>query len=84
MAIYKAIVEALGAGNIFVPDSVNYRSLEDELIPLHVWIEDKDKILRDLSDCINTSPIEDILYALENELSNLYKHVNKRIKSRAC
>lgn len=81
MAIYKAIVEALGAGNIFVPDSVNYRSLEDELIPLHVWIEDKDKILRDLSDCINTAPIEDILSVLDTELSNLYKHVNKRIKS---
>ncbi len=81
MAIYKAIVEALSAGNIFVPDSVNYRSLENELIPLHVWCEDKEKRLNDLSDCINTSPIEDILTVLDTELSNLYKHVNKRIKS---
>ena len=29
VAIYKAIVEVLSAGNIFVPDSVNYQNLED-------------------------------------------------------
>jgi TnpA family transposase len=81
MALYQSISSALNAGNIFIPDSVNYRSLEDELIPLAIWEKDKTSILKSLSDCINTMPIEELLKSLNLELSGLYKHVNKRIKS---
>lgn len=80
IALYQAVAHALSAGNIFIRDSVNYRSLEDELIPLHIWQKDKDKILAELLGCIDTSPITEILNNLESELNNLYRSVNKRIK----
>ena len=81
MALYIAIANGLNSGSIFVPDSVHYRSLEDELISLQNWQNEGDKILNGLSDCINTLPITKILELLEQDLTGLYKNVNKRIKS---
>ena len=81
MSLYQALASAISAGNIFVPDSVGYRSLEAELITNSLWRRDKDKILNTLVDCINTKPICEILSELNNTLSELYKTVNQRIKS---
>ena len=79
--LYKYISEAICNGNIFITDSINYRSLEDELIPLDIWEKNSKKILKGLSDCINITPIHEILNNLEVELSESYKILNKRIKS---
>ncbi|WP_440651940.1 Tn3 family transposase [Cysteiniphilum sp. 19S12-1] len=83
MALYQALSTAISAGNIFIPDSVGYRSLEAELIANHIWGKDKKTILTSLADCINTKPINEILIELKDTLNELYKGVNQRIKSGA-
>ena len=82
MAIYQALSSAITGGNIFIQDSVNYRSLESEIIKKTIWSKDKYSILKSLSDCINTEDIFSILAELKEELSDQYRDVNQRIKSK--
>tara|TARA_R110002167_G_scaffold214705_1_gene419482 strand:+ start:1380 stop:3755 length:2376 start_codon:yes stop_codon:yes gene_type:complete len=79
--LYRNIAGAIKSGNIFISDSVNYRHLEDELIPLEVWKQDKEKILSQLSDCLRLKPIIELLREKEDILESLYKTVNSRINS---
>lgn len=83
MALYKYVANALNSGNIFVPDSINYRSLEDELIPFKIWENNGEYILCDLSDCINTVPIKELLQLLKIELQNKgISRINYPIKTK--
>lgn len=79
--LYRRIASAIDSGNIFVSDSVNYRHLEDELIPIKEWEKNKNRILEELSDCIDLTPITELLAKKETELEGLYESVNARIAS---
>ncbi len=43
MILYSYLASAVTSGNVFVADSVNYRSLENELIDKQVWDKNKNK-----------------------------------------
>jgi len=58
---YLHTKKALEAGSIFVKDSINYRSLNDELIPIKTWKEKKDSILRKINNPLLLTPIDKIL-----------------------
>lgn len=81
MILYCYVATAVTSGNAFVADSVNYRSLENELIDKEIWDKEKKKLLKEYAENINTSDIKEILKNLENELKNLYRRINKRINS---
>ena len=79
--IYLRLKKALESGGAFVKDSINYRHLEDELIPLKVWQRDKDKILRKINNPLFMKPITELLSELEQQLHNQYVLVNNHITS---
>jgi TnpA family transposase len=78
--LYLEIQKYIGS-LIFISDSENYRSLEDELIPLQVWNEQKDQLIQSLPNCIISTPIDQILETLESKLEPLYLDLNQKIKS---
>ncbi len=82
IALYQEICNELSSSKLSVIDSVNYRNLDDELIPKEVWEKEKKAILESVSDCIDLTPINKLLSIYKKELENLYKGVNKRIKSK--
>lgn len=80
--LYLELQKAINSGSICVADSLNYRSLDNELIPYDVWIKDKVKILAELSDSLILTDVTKLLQGLETELESAYDRVNKRIKSK--
>ena len=79
--LYWRLQQALTAGKVFVKDSINHRSLEDELIPLDVWEKDKETILRKLNQPLLLMPIKELLALLKSELTERYEIVNNNIQS---
>jgi TnpA family transposase len=79
---YLHTKKSLEAGSIFVKDSINYRSLDDELIPIKTWKEKKDSILRKINNPLLLTPIDKILLDINSQLESKYQKVNRRIKSK--
>jgi len=79
--LYRSIAGAIKSGSLFVSDNVNYRHLEDELIPFAIWHKNKAKLLKDLEDCLQLTSIVDLFNEKENILEGLYRLVNERIRT---
>lgn len=79
---YLQLKKGLESGDVFVKDSVNYRSLNDELIPEAIWKKGKEKILKKSMKPLLRKPIADILSELKQKLDNKYAEVNNRITSK--
>ena len=79
--LYSQLRKMLTSGQAFVKDSINYRHLEDELIPYEYWIANKDKILASLNLPFLLMPIKEILKSLNEELTARYHEVNKHIEN---
>ncbi len=77
--VYQLIRAALEAGNLCCPQSVRFRSIEDDLIPVAVWQEHKDAYLAETQRPILLQPITEHLAALEQELEAQFADVNGRI-----
>ena len=78
--LYLEIEKAIGS-KVFISESENYRSLEEELIPLAVWDKNKEEILSSLANCVVSLPFEEIVQPLETKLEKLYYTVNARIRN---
>ncbi len=79
--IYRHLRSCLQAGDVFVDDSLNYRSFEEELIDLEKW-KQKDELIRRLEFPYLSDPVDLVLASFEEELEYKLKTVNERIKSR--
>ena len=66
------------AGDIFLVDSLKFRSFEDDLISQNEW-DNKEKLINELEIKTLSTPIESQLSALEQELEGKIKKVNQRI-----
>ena len=77
--VYKLLKDGLEAGEIFVRDSRNFKSFEEDLIDEERWKE-KDVIIKSLNLPYLDKPIEEILASLEIELEETIKRVNDRIR----
>jgi TnpA family transposase len=80
--LYRELCNAVSAGNIFVRESNEYRSFEDDLIDEERWKKEKHKILDSLDAPILRIPIQITLDALRLEIEEKFKRVNGRIQSR--
>jgi hypothetical protein len=65
--VYRLLRNALEAGNIYVRDSNDFRSFEDDLIRAERW-RDKDAVLREIGAPVLLAPIEETLAAFNAEL----------------
>jgi TnpA family transposase len=79
--VYRELRKALEACDVFVRDSNEFRSFDDDLINAERWNKDKDAILQEIGAPILLTPIQDTLAALKQELEAKYKSVNQRIES---
>jgi TnpA family transposase len=78
--VYRQLRNALEAGNVYVRDSNDFRSFEDDLISAERWKE-KDAVLREIGSPVLLAPIEETLATLHAELEEKYERVNRRIEN---
>jgi TnpA family transposase len=78
--VYRLLRNALEAGNMYVRDSNDFRSFEDDLIRPERW-RDKDVVLREIGAPILLAPIEETLAAFNAELEAKFERVNRRIEN---
>jgi TnpA family transposase len=78
--VYRLLRNALEAGNIYVRDSNDFRSFEDDLIRPERW-RDKDAVLREIGAPVLLAPIEETLAAFNAELEAKFERVNQRIEN---
>lgn len=76
--IYKLLKKEIDAGNIFIRDSRNFRSFEDDIISDELW-QRKDVLIKNLDIPFLQDPIAQTLDDLETELEALIQRVNQRI-----
>ncbi|SJM90994.1 transposase (fragment) [Crenothrix polyspora] len=77
--VYRQLRKALEACDVFVQDSDEFRSFEDDLIGTERWKKDRDAILREIGAPMLLAPIQETLAQLQEELEGKYKSVNQRI-----
>lgn len=73
----------MGKGIITIKDSISYRSLDDELLPIEYWNNDKDNIIQSIQSQLISTDIAQTLATLESSLNKRYHEVNQRISSGA-
>lgn len=78
--VYRLLRNAIEAGNIYVRDSNDFRSFEDDLISAERW-KNKDAILREIGAPVLSTPIEETLAAFRAELEEKFERVNRRIEN---
>ncbi len=78
--VYRLLRNALEAGNVYVKDSNDFRSFEDDLINAKRW-QDKETLLREIGAPILLAPIQETLATFRVELEAKFKRVNERIEN---
>jgi TnpA family transposase len=79
--VYRELRKAIEACDVFVQDSNEFRSFEDDLINAARWKKDKDAILREIGAPMLLASIQETLAGLQKELEAKYTSVNQRIDS---
>jgi len=78
--VYKLLKQGLDAGDIFIRDSRNYKSFEEDWISEEQW-QQKDTLIKNLNLPYLHEPMAVILSRKKAELEALFKRVNDRIKN---
>jgi len=77
--IYRLLKDRLESGDVFVEESLNFKSFEEELISNEKW-KQKDQIIQSLELPYLHKPVDHILASFEENLENTLKAVNDRIQ----
>jgi len=72
--------KALEAGNVYVRDSNEFRSFEDDLIRPERW-KNKATVLEEIGSPVLLAPIEQTLATFRAELEEKFERVNRRIEN---
>lgn len=78
--VYRLLRKALEAGNVYVRDSNEYRSFEDDLIRPERW-KNKAAVLEEIGSPVLLAPIEETLATFHAELEEKFERVNRRLES---
>lgn len=79
--VYRLLRNSIEAGDVYISNSLRFRSFEDDLIPIQTWQENKADILKEADIPGLSKPIEELLQDLKGELATQYENVNRRILS---
>jgi TnpA family transposase len=77
--VYTALRAALESGDLVCPQSIRFRSLDDDLIPLDDWHAHRAALIAGIEAPILQQPIADHLAELEQALEAQFAAVNGRI-----
>ncbi len=78
--LYKTLASRIISGDIFIPESLSYRSFDADLIDSDAW-GNKQQLINSLGLPKLVSGPALLLDDLEQELDHLYRHVNERIRN---
>ena len=78
--VYRLLRKALEAGNVYVRDSNEFRSFEDDLIRPERW-KNKAAVLEEIGSPVLLAPIEQTLATFRAELEEKFEHVNRRLEN---
>ncbi len=73
-------MQPLEAGNVYVRDSNEFRSFEDDLIRLERW-KNKAAVLEEIGSPVLLAPIEKTLATFHAELEEKFERVNRRLEN---
>jgi len=76
--VYRLLRNGLEAGNVYVQDSNEFRSFEDDLIKPERW-QNKEAVLREIGASVLLAPIQETLAAFRTKLDAKFTRVNERI-----
>ena len=76
--IYKLLKKGIDAGDLFIRDSRNFKSFEDDVISDEPWRQ-KDTLIKSLDLPFLHEPLEQVLDKLEAELEAAIQRVNEHI-----
>lgn len=79
--IYKQLRKEIDAVNVYCPDSVRYRSCEDDLIDYKQWRKDKSTLISKSGLPALKQPVKNHLAELKEVLESRINEVNARIES---
>jgi Domain of unknown function (DUF4158) len=79
--VYRMLHHRLESGDIYVRDSLRFRSFDQDLIPKEVWQQHQARILQEVDAPALAKPMQQLLAELEAELEAKYETVNQRTLS---
>lgn len=79
--LYNQLKARIDSSDIFIPDSIDYRSFESELIPMSHYSENRKQLYSDIGLPFLLEDFEDRLQSKLNLLDSLIRTVNYNIKS---
>ena len=59
--VYRLLRNRLESGDIYVSDSLLFRSFDEDLIPRETWKRDKERILQDIDAPFLSKPMADVI-----------------------
>ena len=78
--LYQQLKRKFESGDLYCPDSIRFRSLEDDLTDKKLWQEEKETILDEIGIPLLKQPIQEHLDDLEYKLEKRLLEVNQRIR----
>ncbi len=78
--VYRLLRKALEAGNVYVRDSNEFRSFEDDLIRPERW-KNKAAVLDEIGSPVLLASIEETLTTFHAELEEKFERVNRRLEN---
>jgi len=79
--VYHQLKQGIANTAVFIKDSHGYCALEDDLIDLDDWTQNKEKILQELNMPLLSMDIENTLNQFEANMKIKYEQVNHAIRS---
>jgi TnpA family transposase len=78
--IYRLLKVRLESGEIFIKESLNFKSFEEDLIDDEKW-KNKEQLIQSLDLPSLKGPVDKLLFSFKEELESKLKIVNNRIKN---
>lgn len=79
MYLYHTLRNAIESGDIYLSDSIKFKSLEGDLIEIGHWAKHQDKIIQQINLAKLSMSMEDLLKYWQTKIDGLYKKVNQAI-----
>jgi TnpA family transposase len=78
--LYQGLRNQIESGEIFIPESNQFKSFDQDLIERSTWEKEQSGIIQKLDLPKLKQPIEDLLTEWEQKIERRYKRVNDRLK----
>lgn len=82
MYLYHTLRNAIESGDIYLSDSIRFKSFEGDLIGKAYWKKHQEKIIQQINLAKLSMPMEELLQYWQTKIDKLYKEVNKAIAER--